>query len=75
MSELKTYNKRKIKPFKGRLITIEYKYTKKGLHYSHERTGLITANSDIHILFKIRAENIEHATKYYQIINIERAVK
>ena len=75
MKEPKTYNKRNIKPFKGRLITIEYTYTKKSLHYENKRTGIIAANSDIHILFKIKAEDIEHAIKYTQIINIERSKK
>lgn len=71
MSEIKTYNKRNIKRFKGRLATIEYEYAKRGLNYVHKRIGIITANSGIHILFKIRGEDIEHAIKYTQIINIE----
>ena len=75
MTELKTYNKRNIKPFKGRLINIEYVYEKKGLNYIHTRVGIITANSSVHILFKIKGEDVEHAIKYIQIKNIEKAVK
>ena len=75
MTEIKTYNKRNIKQFKGRLINIEYVYIKNGLSYIHTRVGIITANSSVHILFKIRGEDIEHAIKYIQIKNIKKAIK
>jgi hypothetical protein len=65
-----TYNKRNIKPFKGRLIEIEFIPKIKGAIYPHKLTGEITANTDEHILFRVNKTRPEIPLNYSQIKNI-----
>jgi len=66
-----TYNKRNIKPFKGRLISLHIK----GLKNNINQTGEITASTKEHILFNVNKDKVEVIYKYSQITNITEPEK
>ena len=70
-----TYNKRNIKPFKGRMIKIEFIPRIKGSKQAHKLTGEITANTSDHILFKVNKTRPEIPLNYSQIVNINSPEK
>lgn len=69
------YNKRNIKPFKGRLIEIEFIPKKRGVTQAHKLTGEITANTIDHILFRVNKTRPEIPLNYSQIKNIQEPEK
>ena len=70
-----TYNKRNIKPFKGRMVLIEYICQKNNKSYTNKLTGIITANTDVHVLFRINKERNESILRYDQIKEITIPIK
>lgn len=65
------YNKRNIKPFKGRLILMHVKTPKN----EFTLTGEITANTEEHILFNVNKDKTEISLKYDQVIEITEPEK
>ena len=69
------YNKRNIKPFKGRLVELEFTPKLKGINQTHKLTGDITANTTDHILFRVNKTRPEIPLNYSQIKNIREPEK
>ena len=65
-----TFSNSKIRPYKGKLITLVY--NTKG--YRHEHTGEITASTKYNILFNINKSGLEIKLSYPQIIDIREPV-
>lgn len=62
-----TYSNAKIRPYKGKLITLIY--NTKG--YLHEHTGEITASTKYSLLFNVNKSGLEIKLTYAQIIDIK----
>lgn len=63
-----TFSNAKIRPYKGKLITIVYKNTK---GYEHAHTGEITASTKYNLLFNVNKSGLEIKLTYAQIIDIK----
>lgn len=60
-------NKRDLKPFKGRLIKLNYLSKDK----PNSITGEITATTKTRIIFNVNKNDLELTIKYEQIVSIE----
>ena len=75
MTKNKSFNTRNIKPFKGRMIELRYEHSKNRRKYENTLSGLITANTNEHILFRINKDEPEISLRYSQILEINEPEK
>ena len=75
MTKSKSFNRKNIKPYKGKMIKMDYSHKRKiegkYVTYSKDVTGVINATGDTKFLFKPNNEEIELALNYHQIDDIK----
>ena len=72
MPEQIKFNRKNIKPFKGKMIMLKYSHRVPGNKKEYDKTisGIINGSGDQHFFFKPNNEDLEISLKYEQIKNI-----
>jgi len=64
------YNKNNIKKYKGKVVSINYSFSKDKIIYKNNLSGVITAITTKHILFIVNNDNPEIILNYSQLIDV-----
>ena len=64
------YNKNNIKKYKGKVVSINYSFSKDKITYKNNLSGVITAITTKHILFIVNNDDLEIILNYSQLIDV-----